>query len=105
MYRNGNIFWNDKTAGLLSEQEEGYVFQYYESYLADPGALAASFTLPLRTGLSETVLHLGLFFFELTMLEQYPVHLPPFYREYRPDLLRYQLRGSGHQQIPLIVGS
>ena len=48
MYRKANIFFNDKTAGLLSEQEEGYVFQYSESYLADPGALAVSFTLPLQ---------------------------------------------------------
>ena len=48
MYRKANIFCNDKKAGLLSEQEEGYVFQYFESYLTDPGSLAVSFTLPLQ---------------------------------------------------------
>jgi serine/threonine-protein kinase HipA len=48
MYRKANIFWNDIKAGLLSEQEEGYVFQYYESYLADPEAPAVSFTFPLQ---------------------------------------------------------
>ena len=48
MYRKANIFLNDKIAGLLSEQEEGYVFQYAESFLTDPEALAVSFTLPLQ---------------------------------------------------------
>ena len=48
MSRKANIFWQNKTAGLLSEQDEGYVFQYNESYLDDPLSQAVSFTLPLQ---------------------------------------------------------
>ena len=48
MRRKATICWKDKAAGSLSEQAEGYVFQYFQSWLDDPGALAVSFTLPLR---------------------------------------------------------
>jgi len=48
MRREANVFWHDKTAGLLFEQDEGYVFQYFESYLSEPDARAVSFTLPLQ---------------------------------------------------------
>ncbi len=48
MLREANVFWHDKTAGLLSEQDEGYVFQYVESYLREADARAVSFTLPLQ---------------------------------------------------------
>jgi serine/threonine-protein kinase HipA len=48
MGREATIFWCDKPAGQLSEQEEGYVFQYFEAYLSDPAARAVSLTLPLQ---------------------------------------------------------
>ncbi len=48
MPREAKIYWRDKAAGLLSEQDEGYVFQYLESYLNDSTAQAISFTFPLQ---------------------------------------------------------
>jgi serine/threonine-protein kinase HipA len=46
--RKANIIWQNFPAGLLSEEDEGYVFQYNECYLDDPSAQAVSFTLPLQ---------------------------------------------------------
>ena len=51
MRREATVFWRDTAAGLLSEQEEGYVFQYFASYLDNADARAVSFTLPLQTEL------------------------------------------------------
>ncbi len=48
MGREATVFWCAKPAGRLSEKDEGYVFQYFETYLNDPAALAVSFTLPLQ---------------------------------------------------------
>ena len=48
MRREATVFWRDTAAGLLSEQDEGYVFQYFDSYLDNAGARAVSFTLPLQ---------------------------------------------------------
>ncbi len=48
MGRKAKVLWCDKEAGLLSEQEEGYVFQYHGAYLDAPDARAVSLTLPLR---------------------------------------------------------
>lgn len=42
------VFWQSKAAGLLSEQDDGYVFEYLESYLSDPDASPVSFTMPLQ---------------------------------------------------------
>ncbi len=44
-----NVFWQDRVVGLLSEQDDGYVFQYVESYVRESDAQAVSFTLPLQT--------------------------------------------------------
>ena len=43
------VYWRDKKAGALSEQDDGYVFQYAGSYIGKADAQAISFTLPLRT--------------------------------------------------------
>ncbi len=43
------VYWHDKKAGVLSEQDDGYVFQYAGSYIGKKDAQAISFTLPLRT--------------------------------------------------------
>jgi serine/threonine-protein kinase HipA len=48
MGREASVFWCDKAAGLLSEQDEGYVFQYHAAYLNAADARAVSLTLPLR---------------------------------------------------------
>ena len=43
------VYWRDKKAGMLSEQDNGYVFQYAGSYVGNADAEAISFTLPLLT--------------------------------------------------------
>lgn len=43
------VYWRDKKAGVLSEQDDGYVFQYAGSYIEKKDAQAISFTLPLGT--------------------------------------------------------
>ena len=48
MGREATVFWCDTPAGRLSEQDEGYVFQYFEAYLERSAARAVSFTLPLQ---------------------------------------------------------
>jgi serine/threonine-protein kinase HipA len=42
------VYWQNKKAGVLSEQEDGYMFQYIESYVDATDAQAISLTLPLR---------------------------------------------------------
>lgn len=48
MKRQAKIWVNDQLAGYLSQDEQGYVFQYDSAYLAQPGAQPVSLTLPLR---------------------------------------------------------
>jgi serine/threonine-protein kinase HipA len=48
MGREATVYWIGWAAGSLSEGEEGYVFEYFESWLDDPNARAVSLTLPLR---------------------------------------------------------
>ena len=43
------VYWRDQRAGMLSEQDDGYVFQYAGSYVRKADSQAISFTLPLRT--------------------------------------------------------
>lgn len=42
------VFVRDDWAGVLSEEENGFRFQYDADYLRKPGATAVSLTLPLR---------------------------------------------------------
>jgi serine/threonine-protein kinase HipA len=46
--RKAEIRLNDKTAGLLTQDENGYHFQYDEQYISLKGARPVSLTLPLK---------------------------------------------------------
>jgi len=46
--RRARVLMDGEPAGVLIEQEDGYVFQYHESWLARAGAVPISLTLPLR---------------------------------------------------------
>jgi serine/threonine-protein kinase HipA len=46
--RSAKIFVNDKCAGILKENENGYNFQYLPEYISEPGAEPVSLTFPLR---------------------------------------------------------
>ena len=48
MHRKASVLWHDLPAGLLSEKDEGYVFQYFQEFLSNPLGQAVSFTLPLQ---------------------------------------------------------
>lgn len=39
---------NGELAGVLTENEDGYLFQYTKEYLSNPKAKPVSLTLPLR---------------------------------------------------------
>ncbi len=45
MSRKGKVFFEDKFAGVILEVEDGYIFEYDESYL-DNNFQAVSLTLP-----------------------------------------------------------
>lgn len=48
MSRRGNVFVQNILAGVIAEDEQGYLFQYDETYLGTEGAVAVSLTLPLQ---------------------------------------------------------
>ncbi len=48
MNRSGKVFHQTNFAGMLSEDEDGYHFQYDEKYLNQANAQAISLTIPLR---------------------------------------------------------
>lgn len=41
------VKYKDWDAGILSETDNGYTFEYFDAYLSSPGAHAVSLTLPL----------------------------------------------------------
>jgi serine/threonine-protein kinase HipA len=45
--RRGTVFYKNKAAGILEEDDEGYRFTYLPEWLSDPGAEPVSLTLPL----------------------------------------------------------
>ncbi len=47
MSRKGKVFYQDQLAGIITENEEGYYFQYDETYLNSNDCQAISLTLPL----------------------------------------------------------
>lgn len=47
MNRSGKVFLKNVFCGLIYENEEGYFFQYDDSYLKSENACAISLTLPL----------------------------------------------------------
>ena len=52
--RRAKVLFQDKIAGILSEDEHGFHFQYEELYLKDEKSLAISLTLPLTDILYES---------------------------------------------------
>lgn len=46
--RQGEIWVNNKLAGILMEDEEGYQFAYSHDYLKSENPIAVSLTLPLQ---------------------------------------------------------
>ena len=46
--RSGIVYFKNINAGIISETENGFEFQYLESYINTPGAIAISLTLPLQ---------------------------------------------------------
>jgi serine/threonine-protein kinase HipA len=48
MNRQGEVYYQDRLAGIISELDEGYRFDYLASYLALPEARPISLTLPMR---------------------------------------------------------
>ena len=47
MNRSGEVYYQDQLAGIISEEEEGYVFMYEVGYLKN-NYPPVSLTLPLR---------------------------------------------------------
>ena len=47
MIREGDVYFGDILAGVISETDEGYEFVYNSTYLTMPGARPASLTIPL----------------------------------------------------------
>lgn len=48
MTKTGKVYLRDVLAGIISEDENGFSFQYDPGYLKLPGAKPVSLTLPLR---------------------------------------------------------
>ena len=47
--KSAKVYVHEKYAGILTEDEEGYHFQYEESYLSEPDSEAISITFPLTS--------------------------------------------------------
>ncbi|AYQ31100.1 HipA N-terminal domain-containing protein [Runella sp. SP2] len=50
MNRSGEVYYQDQLAGIISEEEDGYVFTYEAGYLMN-NDLPVSLTLPFFDGL------------------------------------------------------
>ena len=46
--KSGKVFYKDKFAGVITEDDNGYTFTYQENYLNSEHPKAISFTLPLQ---------------------------------------------------------
>ncbi|MBR1549760.1 MAG: HipA N-terminal domain-containing protein [Bacteroidales bacterium] len=44
--RQANVYFQSSFAGRLSEEEDGYRFEYNDAYLGQPNAMDISLTLP-----------------------------------------------------------
>ena len=47
--RTAQVFYKDKLAGIITENDTGYIFQYDAVYLKDVHKKPISLTLPLQT--------------------------------------------------------
>ena len=55
-YRKGNVYIQNRFAGIIAETEEGYIFVYDKEYLKREDKVAVSLTLPLRSEPYETTI-------------------------------------------------
>ena len=62
--REGIVYYRDRVAGKLIEDETGYTFEYAEDYLRDDSVPSVSLTLPKRAEPYRSK-HLFAFFFGL----------------------------------------
>jgi serine/threonine-protein kinase HipA len=46
--RQGQVFYKSSLAGIITETDDGYTFQYEEAYLDNPASKPVSLTLPLQ---------------------------------------------------------
>lgn len=46
--KKAKVYVNNREAGVLTEDENGFTFRYHDEYLESEGAEAVSLTLPLR---------------------------------------------------------
>ncbi len=49
MNRSGNVYVKNVFCGVISETDDGYLFEYHKEYLENSQAEAVSVTLPLTT--------------------------------------------------------
>lgn len=49
MNRKGFVFWQNIPAGIVEENEQGYLFRYHSDYLISENAQPISLTLPLSS--------------------------------------------------------
>lgn len=47
--KKAKVYVNNREAGVLTEDDNGFTFRYHDSYLGSDEAEAVSLTLPLRT--------------------------------------------------------
>ena len=48
MNRKGKVYYQDQLAGIIEEDNEGFVFTYDQTYLSSKDSRPISLTLPLR---------------------------------------------------------
>jgi len=48
MNRSGKVYYKNQCCGVISENEQGYFFQYNEEYLNQENPQPVSLTLPLK---------------------------------------------------------
>jgi len=46
--RKAKVFMHNELAGIITENEDGYLFQYEKKYLENPNSKPVSLTLPVR---------------------------------------------------------
>lgn len=52
--RTGQVFYKNSLAGIITENDDGYIFQYEEAYLNNPASKPLSLTLPLQQQVYES---------------------------------------------------
>jgi serine/threonine-protein kinase HipA len=46
--RKGNVYYKNSLAGIIAENEDGYIFQYDDEFLNSTSAKSISLTLPIQ---------------------------------------------------------